>query len=281
MAPVPGRDEACSRSPTAGQTDQGPHLHWEADSRGRGYRQSFQTTPAGEGNTARLPRDYRERVERRELEETNPPPSTSRFGRMRWVSFKPFSEGDLAFLRERVIGSPGRDIRRDEIAGEESADVGGSWGREARVNLDKACCFEGLVYKRACCLVAKSCPTLRDPRDCGPPGCSVRGISQARILKWVAISSSTGSSPPWDLTRISCFGWREQLSHQGSPTKSSHSQVKATFADGPATKSPVSKGICTIYGKHRILAHQTDPWQLILPSPCTKVTAPADKEGNH
>ncbi|XP_060272895.1 DDB1- and CUL4-associated factor 16 isoform X7 [Ovis aries] len=225
MAPVPGRDEACSRSPTAGQTDQGPHLHWEADSRGRGYRQSFQTTPAGEGNTARLPRDYRERVERRELEETNPPPSTSRFGRMRWVSFKPFSEGDLAFLRERVIGSPGRDIRRE---------------------------------------------------DCGPPGCSVRGISQARILKWVAISSSTGSSPPWDLTRISCFGWREQLSHQGSPTK-----VKATFADGPATKSPVSKGICTIYGKHRILAHQTDPWQLILPSPCTKVTAPADKEGNH
>ena len=83
MASVPGRDEACSRSPTAGQTDQGPHLHWEAVSRGRGYRQSFQTTPAGEGNTARLPRDYRERVERRELEETNPPPSTSQVGRMR------------------------------------------------------------------------------------------------------------------------------------------------------------------------------------------------------
>lgn len=56
MAPVPGRDEACSHSPTAGPTDQGPRLHWEADSRGRGYRQSFQTTPAGEGNTARLPR---------------------------------------------------------------------------------------------------------------------------------------------------------------------------------------------------------------------------------
>ena len=63
--------------------------------------------------------------------------------------------------------------------------------------------------------------------------------------------------------------------------KSSHSQVKATFADGPATKSPVSKGISTIYGKHRIIAHHTDPWQLIPPSPCTKVTAPANKEGNH
>ena len=32
--------------------------------------------------------------------------------------------------------------------------------------------------------------------DCSPPGCSVHGISQARILKWVAISFSRGSSRP-------------------------------------------------------------------------------------
>ena len=37
-------------------------------------------------------------------------------------------------------------------------------------------------------LVAKSCPTLRDPMDCSPPDSSVHGISQARILEWVAIS---------------------------------------------------------------------------------------------
>ena len=36
--------------------------------------------------------------------------------------------------------------------------------------------------------------TLCDPLDCNPPGSSVHGISQARILKWVAISSSSGSS---------------------------------------------------------------------------------------
>ena len=35
--------------------------------------------------------------------------------------------------------------------------------------------------------VAQSCPTLRDPMDCNLPGCSVRGISQARVLEWVAI----------------------------------------------------------------------------------------------
>ena len=35
------------------------------------------------------------------------------------------------------------------------------------------------------------CPTLCDPVDCSPPGSSVHGILQARILEWVAISFST------------------------------------------------------------------------------------------
>ena len=40
------------------------------------------------------------------------------------------------------------------------------------------------------CLVAQSCPTLCDPMDCSPPGSPSMGILQARILEWVAISSS-------------------------------------------------------------------------------------------
>ena len=43
------------------------------------------------------------------------------------------------------------------------------------------------------CVRAKSlqlCPTLSDPMDSGPPGSSVQGILQARILEWVATSSS-------------------------------------------------------------------------------------------
>ena len=40
-----------------------------------------------------------------------------------------------------------------------------------------------------CCSVAESCLTLCDPMDCSPPD-SVHGISQARILEWVAISFS-------------------------------------------------------------------------------------------
>ena len=38
-----------------------------------------------------------------------------------------------------------------------------------------------------CVLVAQSCPTLCDPMDCSPPGSSVHGILQARILEWIAI----------------------------------------------------------------------------------------------
>ena len=41
--------------------------------------------------------------------------------------------------------------------------------------------------------VGQSCPTPRDPMDCSPPGPSVHGISQARILKWIVISFSRGS----------------------------------------------------------------------------------------
>ena len=43
----------------------------------------------------------------------------------------------------------------------------------------------------------QSCSTIWHPMDHSPPGSSVPGISQARILGWVAISSSRGSSQPW------------------------------------------------------------------------------------
>ena len=43
-------------------------------------------------------------------------------------------------------------------------------------------------------LVAQSCPTLCDPVGCSPPGSSVHGVLQARILEWVAFPFSRGSS---------------------------------------------------------------------------------------
>ena len=50
------------------------------------------------------------------------------------------------------------------------------------------------------CLIAQSCLTLCDPMDCSLPGSSVHGIFQAKILEWVAISCSQGSSQPRDKT---------------------------------------------------------------------------------
>ena len=70
-----------------------------------------------------------------------------------------------------------------------------------------------------CVLVIQLCPTLCDPMDCSPPGSSVHRISQARILEWVAIPFSKGSSWPRDGTCSSCI-CREVLYHEhhlGSP----------------------------------------------------------------
>ena len=59
-----------------------------------------------------------------------------------------------------------------------------------------------------CVLVAQSCPTLCDPMDCSPPGSCVHEIFQARILEWVAISFSRGSSQSRDRTQVSCTAGR-------------------------------------------------------------------------
>ena len=53
-------------------------------------------------------------------------------------------------------------------------------------------------------LVTQSCPTPYDPIDCHPPGSSVHGMLQARILEWVAIPFSRGSSWPRDQNSVSC-----------------------------------------------------------------------------
>ena len=66
-----------------------------------------------------------------------------------------------------------------------------------------------ILYLQGPSCVLSPCSILMDslrPMDCSPPGSSVHGISQARILEWVAISFSRGSSWPRDWTRISCIG---------------------------------------------------------------------------
>ena len=59
-----------------------------------------------------------------------------------------------------------------------------------------------------CVLVTQSCPTLCDLTDCSPPGSSVHGILQARILECIAIPFSRGSSQPRDRTLVSHIAGR-------------------------------------------------------------------------
>ena len=78
-------------------------------------------------------------------------------------------------------------------------------------------------------LVTKSCPTLCGPVDCSPPGSSVHGILQARILEWAAISFFRGTSPPRDRTQVSCTAGR--------------------FLTNWATREPYHPGDATIFSQ--------------------------------
>ena len=80
--------------------------------------------------------------------------------------------------------------------------------------------FAASIILCIACVCTQSCPIFCNPVDCSPPGSPVRGILQARILEWVAISSSRGSSRTGDQTRVShvsCIGrWVFCHSHHHS-----------------------------------------------------------------
>ena len=76
-----------------------------------------------------------------------------------------------------------------------------SWSLQTRLELPVDC------WEAEWMSGTQLCPTLRPPGLC-LPGSSVPGILQARILEWVAISSSRGSSLSRDQTQVSCIAGR-------------------------------------------------------------------------
>ena len=83
--------------------------------------------------------------------------------------------------------------------------------------------------------VAQSCPTLCDPVDYSPPGSSVHGILRARILEWVAISFSRGSSRPRNRTQVSRIAGRH---FNLWATREAHDSSKALSKDQGVGGSP-------------------------------------------
>ena len=69
-------------------------------------------------------------------------------------------------------------------------------------------CVSLCVCVCVCVLVAQLCPTLCDPTDYSPPGFSVHGILQARVLEWITIPFSIGTSKCRGRTLVSCITGR-------------------------------------------------------------------------
>ena len=131
------------------------------------------------------------------------------------------SNRSVWFLWEWRVKSGNRGIIQKEQT------MAGTW-MVALVRSDSGCILTGEpvrfnnasdvnVRERACIgllCCAQSCLTLRNPMDCSAPGSSVHGILQARILEWVAMPFSRGSSQSKDQTQVSCI---YQLIYPGSP----------------------------------------------------------------
>ena len=113
----------------------------------------------------------------------------------------------VAVESEHELGRPSQE--------EEAIGVNHHWGSESRpypecwadfkaadppANLLTHCC----CY--CCCFVSQLCLILCNPMDCRPPGFSVHGIVQARVLEPVAISFSKGSAQARGQTHVSCIG---------------------------------------------------------------------------
>ena len=96
-----------------------------------------------------------------------------------WVETE-YIQGSLSLL----FGCAGSSLQFSGFSywGARSQEGVGSIVEAHRLSFPEAC---GILVPSVCVLVTQPCPTLCDPMDCSPPGSSVHGIPQARILEWV------------------------------------------------------------------------------------------------
>ena len=121
-----------------------------------------------------------------------------------------------------------------------------------------------------------------NPKDCSPPGCCLHGISQARILEWVAVSFSRGSSWPRDRTCVSCLD-RQILSHWATweaPASSmrdyrrdyrclSPGDLRGSPARSVACHSLATGGVSFERQRSRLPRPPTSPFLLWVPLGCS------------
>ena len=110
-------------------------------------------------------------------------------------------------------------------------------------------------------LVAQLCRTVFHPVDCRPPGSSVHGVSQARILEWVAMPSSRRFSQPRESNPglPHCWWILYHLSHQGSPATTGVGSLSLLQGNFPTQESNWGLLHC-----RRILYHMSCQVSLIV-----------------
>ena len=119
-----------------------------------------------------------------------------------------------------------------------------------------------------------------DPVDCGPPGSSVHGISQARILKWVAISFSRGSSQPKYQTWVSCIAGRFFTNLATREPFTIYSSVQWVLSGMiPERLQPPSFSGAAQTSSAGQLALTWDPWEVIPVSAPPASSCSTDPEG--
>ena len=93
--------------------------------------------------------------------------------------------------------------------------------------LSQATCI-GVSEAKVNVKVAQLCLTFCNPMDCSPPDSSVHGILRARILEWVAIPFSRGSSQPRDQTQVSHMagGFFTSRATREAPSKGGRAKYK-------------------------------------------------------
>ena len=127
-------------------------------------------------------------------------------------------------------------------------------------------CMCVCVCACACtCLVTQLCLTFCNPMDCNPPGSSVDGIFQARILEWVAISFSRGLSPPRDWTHVSCIvggfftHWAIREAWKNIKTQISLCGERKVFPLFLLVTLP-HKNLVKLYGSHNPITTKASQW---------------------
>ena len=105
-----------------------------------------------------------------------------------------------------------------------------------------------MVVLTCMCVCAQSHLTLCHPADCSPPGSSVHGIVQARILEWVTIPFSREFSQPRDQTQVSCIVGRFFIFWAIAQTHMDNifSKKKYKYKNSSSWKIVITLGLCLL-----------------------------------